>query len=290
MFTASQPRREVAMEGRLWERILDLLPEPAALGRRVYDDRIILMIVLYATLHDRLISWACQPDNWATPPKVGLPDPSTVSRRRREHAFEQALNGVLEQSRGLLGPPARDAAIDSRPMVVGGATKDPDAPAGRGVGGFARGYRAHMLIDTAGVVHALRVAPINVNDRVAARELLDDAPPGIERIAGDANYDSIALLDRAASRGIKLYTPLRQNRVGRRAQPRRRRLWRLMNRRIGASIANARGGIERVFARMSNFACGLKPLPAWVRRLTRVTQWITAEVIIYHAYLLTKTE
>ena len=41
---------------------------------------------------------------------------------------------------------------------------------------------------------------------------------------------------------------------------------------------------------MSNIACGLKPLPAWVRSLQRVTLWIHAKVLIYHAYLLTTTK
>ena len=41
--------------------------------------------------------------------------------------------------------------------------------------------------------------------------------------------------------------------------------------------------MERAFANLSNFGGGLTHLPPWVRTLPRVTRWVTAKLIIYHA-------
>lgn len=280
------------MESRLWSIVLQQLPpHDRDRGPFVYDTRTVLVVTLWAVLHDRPFGWACRPESW--PERLrprDLPDPSTLSRRRRRPEIIAGIQRALRRLGDRLAPCSRDGAIDSRPMVVGGASKDADAPAGRGVGGFSRGYRAHMLVDRAGVVRGLRVTPINVNERVPARELLADAPDAMQRVVGDANYDSVPLHGIARSHGRRLYTPIRSGRVGRRADPRRLLLLRLLASKPGRAALHARDGIERAFARMSNFACGLKPLPAWVRGIERVTLWIHAKVAIYHAYLLTKTE
>ena len=47
-----------------------------------------------------------------------------------------------------------------------------------------------------------------------------------------------------------------------------------------------RGEIERIFSRLTCFGGGLSPLPAWVRRLDRVTLWVTAKIALYHARLI----
>ena len=44
--------------------------------------------------------------------------------------------------------------------------------------------------------------------------------------------------------------------------------------------------IERIFSRLTCFGGGLSPLPSWVRRLDRVTLWVTAKIAIYHARLI----
>ncbi|USN99137.1 MAG: transposase [Phycisphaeraceae bacterium] len=278
------------MESRLWSIVLDVLPPhddgPTAF---VYDARTVLVFTLWAVLNERPFNWAACPENWpdAFRPRH-FPDQSTLSRRRRTPGISAWIERVTDTLADRVAACQRDAAIDSRPMVVGGASKDRDAPAGRGVGGFSRGYRVHMLVDRAGVVRGLRVASINVNERLIARELIASAPRPIQRIIGDANYDSMPLHAVAAGHGRRLYTRIRLGRVGRRAQRRRLLLVRLLETTPGRAAMHARDGIERVFARMSNIACGLKPLPAWVRGLERVSLWIHVKILFYHAYLLTK--
>lgn len=279
------------MEGRLWEIVLSLLPEPERdRGRFVYDVRTILMVALWAVFNDRPQRWACHASNW--PPLLRprwLPDPSTLCRRRRTPEVDGLLRAVQERARALLGLPTRDAAMDSRPVVVGGASKDRDACAGRAVGGFGKGYRAHMLVDRGGVVRVLRLQTLNVNDRRAARDLIAACPEQTKRLVADGNYDSCPLHALARALGKRLYAPTRANRVGRRKQ--RERVWmlRLFARKAGRRLRHARDGIERVFAWMSNIACGLKPLPPWVRGLNRVTFWVEAKVLFYHAYRIMKT-
>ncbi len=278
------------MEGRVWNIVLQQLPEPSTnRSRFVYDRRTILMVLLWAALHDRTQKWSCDPEHWPTRLRPRhLPDPSTLCRRIRSDGVLEEFSRILMALGQRVGPPTRDAAIDSRPLVVGGASKDSQATAGRGVGGFSRGYRAHMLVDRLGVVRGLLTRPINVNDRVPARELLGRAAGPIRRIVGDANYDSVQLHKIAGRVGKRFYTPIRGNHVGRRADPRRIQLLKLWQTRVGRETLKARDGIERVFARMSNLAFGLKPLPGWVRGLRRVDLWIHAKIIFYHAYLVAR--
>ena len=187
------------MENRLWSIVLDELPpRDAGPSRFVYDTRAVLLVTLWSVLHDRPFGWACRPEHWPdTLRPRDLPDPSTLSRRRRRPEILAWVERVSRRLAERCAPCSTDAAIDSRPMVVGGASKDPDAPAGRGVGGFSRGYRAHMLIDRAGVVRGLRVASINVNERLPARELIAEAPQPL-RIRW--NPPGLAMFARASKR------------------------------------------------------------------------------------------
>jgi hypothetical protein len=53
------------MEGRLWTIGLSLLPPKASkLGRFTFDAQTILMVGLWAILHDRPFGWACDQSNW----------------------------------------------------------------------------------------------------------------------------------------------------------------------------------------------------------------------------------
>lgn len=276
------------MEGRLFAIVLSLLPAAhAGKSRFAFDTRTIMAVLLWAVLHDRPQAWACDRANWpdALRPRH-LPDPSTLSRRKRRDDLLTRVRELVDSSANLLGPAEGDGILDSRPAVVGGASKDPTARAGRGVGGFARGYRAHTLSDMHGVVRGLEVRPMNVGDRIVARPLLAHAPAGIRRVFADGNYDSVPLHRIAAERGIRFYAPIRGGRVGRRKDPRRLRVLAVLGTRIGKLAMAGRDRIERDFGRMSNIACGFKGLPAWVRGMERVTLWINAKVLFYHVYLL----
>ena len=51
------------------------------------------------------------------------------------------------------------------------------------------------------------------------------------------------------------------------------------------ALLDLRDQIERIFSALTCFGGGLTPLASWVRRLDRVTRWVTAKIAIYHARL-----
>ncbi len=73
------------MEDRVWSKVLEWLPEDKTASKRFrFSDRAILMVVVWAILHDRPMCWACRPEHWPESRRPErLPHPSTVSRRGR---------------------------------------------------------------------------------------------------------------------------------------------------------------------------------------------------------------
>src|SRR3954471_10794775 len=111
------------MERQLWPTLYHLVMTVGASIRQVnvtYQPHIIVLVHLWAALHDRPASWACDVRNWAqtTLRPAPLPPPSTLSRRLGSLAV-----GVL--MRALAGPlrevvPARLVqALDGKPLTVG---------------------------------------------------------------------------------------------------------------------------------------------------------------------------
>lgn len=277
------------MEAVVFEALRALIAQlPNRRDRVVFDTHTILLIGYWAILRDRPFSWACEPCHWPDELRPRhLPDQSTLSRRWRSPELREAQAALHQRIIARFGPLERTAAIDGRPLVVGGASKDPDAKAGRAVGGFARGYKLHaMMTLRAGVVAAWEVRPMNEAEPIQAVPLMDKAPPEIQRVVGDKIFDSMRLHRAARASNRRLYTKLREDRVGRRQQPERLRLLHLLKTRAGRALIHARDQIERHFGRMSNLAFGLKPLPAWVRRLHRARSWIMGKIDLYHVYLL----
>ncbi len=50
-------------------------------------------------------------------------------------------------------------------------------------------------------------------------------------------------------------------------------------------LLDMRDQVERIFSALTGFGGGLTTLPSWVRRLDRVSRWVTAKIAIYHARL-----
>ena len=120
-------------EGHVWSMIEGLLETVDGNPPRcVYSDRVILRVTLWAVIHDRPMSWACRVDNW---PEASRPSPmpngSTLSRRWKRSALTRKAEAVHLESVRRLGPIRRYAAIDGRPLPVGGFSKDPDARRGQ---------------------------------------------------------------------------------------------------------------------------------------------------------------
>lgn len=281
------------MEDRLWCIVCDVVPDDKPEGRQKYSAREILLVLLWAALHDRPILWACQAWNWPEGRRPGrLPHASTVSRRRRRSGVDALLNrchAKLVESLATTEPREGWAVIDGMPLTVSDFSKDPDARNGRAYRHWGHGYKLHAVFDSQGVVLRFEVCPLNVNERVAASRLLPGLERYVRRVLADGNYDGKPLHQRLEGRPIKLYTPLINNYAGPRTHLRRRRLQRLMQKPIGARLRKTRDQIERQFGLFGNLGFGFKGLPNWVRRQHRVASWMSLKVLLYHAFKLAQT-
>src|SRR5262249_25677145 len=134
---------------------------------------VLVAVFLWAALHDRPVSWACDHRNWAAtrlrPPR--LPAPATLSRRLDGVAvglFWRPLEGRL---RGA-GDPALVAVLDGKPLAVSGVSKGPDAGYGRAAGCKAKGYKLHAVWAGRPLPEAWEVTPMNGCEKAAARRLI----------------------------------------------------------------------------------------------------------------------
>jgi hypothetical protein len=276
------------MERELWPPLYHELKAAARDFRQKYVRHppwVIAAVLLWAALHERPVGWACQPRHWSTTRlrPVALPDPATVSRRRRRAAFGLFLNFLTERLRGP-GAPALVLKIDGKPLPIGCRGHDPDARAG----GPARGYKLHALWGTRPLPEAWEVTPLNAYEATVAEGLLGQAPEG-GYLLGDGNYDATALYDAAARRGRQLVARPRRPNAGRghrKQSPHRLRSIDLLQApalpagEFGRELYALRGAIERCFGNAVAFAGGLGPLPPWVRRRHRVEQWVWAKLVI----------
>ena len=129
------------MERELWPRLYHLVMEVGQTLRLTdvtYQPHIIVLVFLWAALHDRPVSWACDERNWATTTlrPATLPDPSTLSRRLRRVDTAMLMRALVQRVRQE-GDPQLVAVIDAKPLPVGGASQDPRRPLrprGRDVG------------------------------------------------------------------------------------------------------------------------------------------------------------
>ena len=72
------------MERELWKQLYALAVElDKAWGNKLYRDSVIVGVLLWAAIHDRPISWACNACNWCNELDFRIPSQSTMSRRSR---------------------------------------------------------------------------------------------------------------------------------------------------------------------------------------------------------------
>jgi DDE family transposase len=275
------------MERELWPRLYHLVEEVGAAVRQkgvTYQPALIVLILLWAALHDRPVEWACDGRNWSTTTlrPIALPAPSTMSRRLRSVAVAVVLRALEERLRAAR-PPALVQVIDGKPLPVGGLSHDPDARTGHGAGKIAKGYKLDAIWAGAPMPEAWALVPLDINESRVAPELIA-ATRGEGYLLGDNVYDSSALYDAAAARGLRLLAPRKDPEAGispgHYQSPERLRAIDQMRRPFGAELLALRSAIERDFGNASVFAGGLSPLPAWVRRHHRVLRWVWAKLII----------
>lgn len=279
------------MERELWLQLYDLVVKLDTLWTNgFYRASEIVVVFLWAVVHDRPTSWACDERNWQGQLPDRLPPQCTMSRRLRSKAVLQLLKKV----EATLGGDLQQwwvQRIDSKPLPVGPHTKDPEAKYGRAAKSFARGYKLHAIWGAGLLPSAWQIEPMNMGDSVAARKLVEDLP-GEGYIVGDCQYDSNPL-HRVASPDHQVVAE--QQRPGkalghRRHEPSRLHTLEMLARPFGKALLEYRNQIEREFGTLTNFSAGLSPLPSWVRRIHRVTLWVQAKLLINAARQLIKNQ
>lgn len=288
------------MERELWKTIVAALKRlPPTWPRNAeFSNRQVLAVVLWAALHDRPISWACARRHWPSQAwRRMLPHQSTMSRRMQSATLCEELLSVMQSVQAAL-PDGRILFTDGKAFELSDHTSDPDAATGRGAGHMARGFRLHVVTDDQGRVLGWDVTPMNKAEMQVAREIVKamPKPPRARLIVADAGYDSNALYDAVASRGMRLIAPRRK--------PGRGLGWRQHHRHRLQAIAlvEQRGGwmwpmlrkkrwtIERFFAGLVTSGVGATGLPAWVRRLHRVKLWLGAKLVINAARIVRRNQ
>jgi hypothetical protein len=276
------------MEGELWNGLYTLVAQVSKTHyqppRKQHPDSSIVLVLAWAGLHDRPVSWAVQAANWPSRrPPIPLPSSATISRRRRTLSVLSLLAEV-ERSLRADHPRSLVRSVDAMPLVVGGWSKDRDARRGWAVNSYARGYKLCAIVDGQSIV-AWRLGPMNLCEPEQAGRLLEEIEPG-GYLLGDALYDTNPLHHQAAQRQIQLVAPRKKPGRGlgsRMHEPSRLRSIALLegNSAFGRQLYAMRTGIERVFGNVGCFPGGLGPLPRFVRRPLRVALWIQIKIIIY---------
>lgn len=269
------------MERELWNQLCAIVVRlDNTWSNGFYRASEVLMVFFWAVVHDRPTSWACEARHWNDHPPSRLPHQSTLSRRLRSQSVQSLLQKVEEELRGNVHG-WWVQRIDSKPLPVGAHSKDRSALWGRARRGFVRGYRLHAIWGDGPLPSAWRIESMNVGDSTTACRLLANLT-GEGYIVGDSQYDSNRIHQVAAPHH-QIVAPQRKPsiRLGhRRHEPSRVHCFEMVRRGFGRSLLHYRGQIERQFGNLTNFACGLSPLPNWVRGPHRVRMWVQAKLLI----------
>ena len=249
----------------------------------------IAAVLLWAALHDRPVSWACDKRNWTTTRlRPGrLPSQATMSRRPKRTAFGLFLNAVWAQLKGS-GPPAWTLMVDGKPVPVGKCSKDPDAKPNQ----HGRGYKLHAIWGRRCVPETWELTGMNAYEGAVAQRLLPQVT-GKGVLVADASYEASWLYDAAAARGYLLLAHPGPEDTGCGhvyQSPYRALARRWFADGLGWHLYRERSAIERAFGNAGSFGGGLGPLPNWVRRLGRVTRWVWCKLVINAARILNKQQ
>ena len=291
------------MEREVWSVLSSALRD---LGRsrrdsshHTYPTVLVVRVYLWAVLHDRPTSWACNKRAWddRTRPKV-LPCQSTMSRRLRTTAFDACLDALTRRLRGRLDLSKIVVhRVDGKPLPVAKHTRDGQATSGYGAGKLQHGYKLHLADAGGALPQAWAVTPMHHPESKAALELIPQLH-GTGYVVGDANYDDNRLYEACAQRGLRFVAPRRRpfTGLGKTRRPfhadRLRAIATLESARVAAGVRKDTFGhgllrqrrrIETTLGRWTTHALGFKGLPAWVRGLRRVRQWVHAKFLIMAA-------
>jgi hypothetical protein len=283
------------MERKLWKGLYSLVEKHWKIpGTRfvVYSDRWIVLIYFWSVIHDRPRCWALQACSW--PKGVGplqFPDGSTLSRRLRRPAITTILKAI-EADLGEDPQATLIKIVDAKPMPVGSMSKDPEARWGQAGKAKAKGYKFFAVWGQGPVPIAWSIGPMNADEGTRAKDLIPHLRGG-GYLLGDSAYDENELFDLAWKHGHQLIAPRKMPGAGlghRKHSPQRLRSIDVLEGpahegaegrlAFGKDLYACRTRIERRFSQLTTWGGGLGPLPAWVRRMHRVTLWIHAKIIL----------
>jgi hypothetical protein len=278
------------MERELWKIVYTELKWVA----RYFDQKYvrhqpwrIAAVLLWAALHDRPVSWACDKHNWRTTRlRPGhIPSEATVSRRAKKLVFALFLSRVAARLKGT-GKPSWELVVDGKPLPVGHCSKDRDAKAGK----LGRGYKLHAIWGDNPLPEAWEVTALRNYEGTVAVRLLAQVR-GVGFLYADGNYEAVAVYEAAAQSGYQLLARPApwDNGLGHHPQSEHRdAALRWFRDGLGWELYRWRTSIERAFGNAGAFGGGLGPLPNWVRRLHRVTRWVWCKLAINAARIIRK--
>jgi hypothetical protein len=255
----------------------------------VYSDAVVLLVFGFALIHDLSPRAALRRDRWPLwCRKIAFPGYSQLMKRLNR--LDDHVEGLRRRLRYPL-PATSDKLIDGKPLTISGFTHDPDAKNGHVPGGFACGYKVHVVADAAGPIEDLAVTPMNVSESDVAQQLVAANDLRHAVVRADANYDDHDLYTAAASAGARLIAPRRKPGTGvakRSRHPHRLRAIAELEQTPGGlqRFKRKRNRIEQILAHLGNLSFGLSRLPNHVRRLRRVRRWANGKVLLYHLHLL----
>jgi len=268
-------------------------PSLACASDCTYGDGVVLLIWFYSVLYNRSLAWAHDKRNWPLPyRKPRFPSYSQLCKRlkwpRTQRLIEQ-----LEQELRRRQPASGLKLVDGKPLVVGGFSKDKDATVGHVPDGYARGYRLHLVFDSLGRIEAFDVTGLHAGESTVMAKLLRHCDIRGCLIRGDSNYDSNHLYQRVARLKARLLAPRKKPFTGlghRKHHPDRLRAIKELEQseQTLREHRRIRAAVERRIGHLVNLTCGLWALPPFVRRLSRVKQWVRAKILFYHLALILK--
>lgn len=282
-------------EAKLYAALYRLVHGTAHPPRRpheLYDDRWVVMVHLWGVIHDRGQGWSCDPANWPAALDRPLISQSRLSRRLRTVGVLQLVERLLDAATSLSAAAPLVKTIDSKPLVVGAYTKDPDArKRGRVADGqFAKGYRLHAVMHGR-VVRHWALLPISEHDAAGAARLLPRLEGG-GYVVGDNAYDSNVNHRLAAAANHQLVAPPRACNADVRDAahncPQRLRALDMLHGPLercgvpsafGRRLYDGRQRIESGFGGLTH--AGLGALPAFVRTPHRVALWVAGKLLAF---------
>src|SRR5262245_7218214 len=183
-----------------------LLPKPKHTGRPPTDLREVLDAIFY--LNRSGCQWRLLPHDF--------PPWSTVytwfRRFRRDGTWERINDALVPKAREQAGrdPTPRSSAVDSQSVQ----TTEMGGPRGFDGGKQVKGRKRHAWVDSLGLLLAVLVTPANVQDGVAACDLLHlrlwDDLPRLEVVYADSQYRTECLREEVFD-----YAPFRLHVVSR---------------------------------------------------------------------------